>query len=240
MRLLLALAFVAGCAGEDPHPAAVYIAPFVGQTGVALDTPLFVRHGASEIPLDYHTQAPVRVVDLDQGGFVAGSVDFDGDDLSFTPDGGWAEGRRYAWTVDPMYGVAHGPLLGVNDNVDGTGAFTAGYDPTVLGAGLFQDGVCLLLSQPWDEKEFTVTANDVPVDDIEVQLIDRPTADDDTDWHSHFPGDVACLDGAVPVAAGSALRVYWGERGPWRVIVSAQHPDDLFAVLHRASARDSE
>jgi hypothetical protein len=240
MRLLLAITFLAGCGGGDSNPPPVYISPFVGQTDVALDTPLFVRHGASQIPPGYPTNEPVRVVDLDQGGFVPGEITVDGDDLSFAPDGGWAAGRRYAWTVDPMYGVPHGPLLGVNDNVDGTGAFTAGYDPTVLGAGLFQDTVCLLLSEPWDEQEFTVTANDVPIDDVSVELIDRPVADDDTDWHSHFPGDVACLDSAFPVAPGAALRVWWGDRGPWRVIVSAQHPDDLFAVLHRATSRDSE
>jgi hypothetical protein len=34
--------------------------------------------------------------------------------------------------------------------------------------------------------------------------------------------------------------VHWGDRGPWRFVVSAQHPDDLFAVLHRATSRTSE
>lgn len=240
MRPLLLLPFVAGCADVSVVPTPVYIAPFVGQTGVALDTPLFVRHGAADIPPDYATADPIRVVDLDQGGFVPGEITIDGDDVSFSPDGGWAQGRRYAWTVDPMLGVPHGPLLGVDDDIDGTGAFTAGYDPTVLGAGLFQESVCVLLSQPWDDAPLSLTANDVPIVDAEIEILDRPVAEEPDDWHSRFPGDVACFSTDLPITAGTALRVRWGDRGPWRFVVSAQHPDDLFAVLHRATSRTSE
>ena len=240
MRLVLVLTFLAACDRDPDLLVPVYISPFVGQTEVALDAPLFVRNGAATVPPDYATPEAIRVVDLDQGGFVPGDVAIDGDDLSFAPEGGWAEGRRYAWTVDPMLGVPHGPLLGTADGIDGTGAFTAGYDPTVLGAGVFVGDICLLLSEPWDGEAFVVTANDVAVDDVTVEVLDRPVATDEDDWHSKTPGDVACLNTASPIAEGTALRVWWGQRGPWRLVVSEQHPDDLFAVLHRANSRISE
>jgi hypothetical protein len=220
----LAMAQVVGCGADPEPPGPSYIAPFVGQTAVDVATPLLVRGAGAVLPPDYAMAEAIRVVALPGGGFIDGDVVSDGDDLTFVADGGWVDGQRYAWTVDPLIGVPHGPELGIADGVEGTGVFTAGDDPTVLDVGLTEDQACLLLSQDWDSAPLQISVNDVAFDEVDVDLIPRVPATSADDWRSQLAGDVICLNLPVPVSTGAAIRVTWGDHGPWRFVVSGLDP----------------
>lgn len=215
-----------------------FVSPLAGQTGVPLEMDLLVKGGAVEIPPDYPMGEVIRVVDLVDGGFVPGTLTMDGLDLRFAADDGWAEDRRYAWTVDPAAHVPHGPELPIPAHLVGTSAFGTGEGLDLLGSTLDLDGrACVVASRPTDEADpddLRVTVNDVALDDAALIKLDP------TEWTPGFAldevdpyVDVWCLETATPLEAGGALRVWWGDSGPWRMEIRDVPVGDLVIELSR-------
>lgn len=234
--LILALTTVACDGGGAPVQS--YIAPVAGQTGIPVDLALLVRNAAQEIPPDYPIDDAIRVVDLDQGGFVAGVVEIDGVDLLFTPDEAWAEGRRYAWTIDPVAHVPHGPELPLPENLVGTQAFGTSESVDVLASAIADDGQpCVVLSRPIPDMQtrgIRVTINDVEIEEARLVPLDPQ------EWNPNlerFPEDpyidVYCLDAPVEVEAGATIRTWLGEEGPWRHEIRDLPVEDVVIELQR-------
>jgi hypothetical protein len=235
-RSLWIAAFLAGCDDPTLNPQDSFVSPLAGQTGVPSDMELLVRGGAVEIPPDYAVGDVIRVVDLEDGGFVAGQVLMEGWDLRFVPEEPWADGRRYAWTVDPAGHVPHGPELPIPANLVGTSAFGTSEAIDLLGSTLDDDQrACLVASHPLEEAgEVRITANDVEVEDVTLEELRE------IEWVPGFARDpsdpyvqVWCVNSATPIAAGAVLRVWWGEQGPWSLTVREIPVEDLVIELHR-------
>lgn len=229
----------AGCAASD-DPVEHFVVPFDGQTAVALDAPLRVQAADLEVPPDYPVGELVSVVDLLDGGFVAGSLSNDAADLLFTPDRGWRQDRRYAWTVRVPDDVPHGPHFSAPEDVLVSSVFDTTDRVDVLAAGLTPSGTpCVILSEApaGDFVPDRVTLDDVDVEDA----VFSPYAFDEWDPSVDVPGlettaDVVCVQSSAEVVAGTRLRLWVDGSGPQLVEVQDRTPRALLVDLHRGGS----
>jgi hypothetical protein len=234
-----ALPTIGGCVGADEGDLATYAAPLHRQTGVPDGLARRVIGAAAEIPPDYPIGDVIRVVDLEGGGFVPGSVQRSGDaDLVFEPYEGWRADRRYAWTVAPPTSVPHGPELAFSADLVGTAVFDTSDRLDVLGAAFDAAGlqVCVVLSRPFEpaiEDVVRITANDVEIHAV-LYPLDADAWAPTFDLSDDDPGvDVACIDSEEPLEPGTSLRIWWNEEGPWRLDVGEDPSADLVDQMYR-------
>lgn len=223
LRYLVGLAFIAGCTQTSDFS----ISPMDGLTAVSPDEPLVAYGAAREIPPGYPLGDLITVVDLADGGYVDGEVMVEGTDLSFYPAQNWSGDRRYAWTVGEDEHVTHGPELPIPEESRGTAVFSRIGRPEALGAWSEDPDVCVLLSQPevaLNVRDLRLTVNDVAVESFnlhEVALgVDAPVTG-------------VCISATLPIGAGSTLRVWWGNEGPWRFNAEDTSSDALIQRLTR-------
>jgi len=235
--LVVALS-LAGCAGDDVAQERTWIAPLDGQSGIPLDMQLMVRTGELDLPPDYPIPNLIRVVDLRDGGEVPGRVEVGPERIRFIPDEGWVGDRRFAWTVDPVNPVPHGPELVFPEHLAGTAVFDTSSSLSVLGAALDDEGrACLVFSRRLtadDDAEVNIDADGVPVDEVVLEYLPEEAwspwvlAPDD-------PGlDVICLTTPETFEPGTVIRVWWGEpEVPWRAELQGIGVDELVVALRR-------
>jgi len=77
-----------------------FVSPFDGEDGVPVDAPLRLVGYARTLAPDTVPPDLLHVVSLGEGGFVKGSVTRDGEDLVFTPNGGWTSDGAYHWHIN--------------------------------------------------------------------------------------------------------------------------------------------
>lgn len=223
---ILAISAVLTVLAACPPTTSKGIFPFDGHTAVPSDQILIAYDGATEIPPGYPVSGLIRVVDLEDGGFIAGKVMIDGPDLTFIPDGPWPDGHRIAWTVGDDSHAPHGPELPVPSGLVGTAVFSTADAPEVVAVTAGDAGeACLVFSQAIDAPSADVR---VTVDDVAVE----PTSwTVDASWDVRPDGtDMWCL-GGVPVDGQSGVRTWIGERGPWRFEI--EDPQTAMDRLYR-------
>jgi hypothetical protein len=240
--LVLPVSLLAAQLSCTPINHQSFVSPADGQTAVPRDLDLLVNRGALEIPPDYPVGDLIAVVDLDDGGIVPGTVTRDGADLLFHPDEPWRANRRYAWTVGGDDHDPHGPELPVPAALQGTSSFYTSVDVELLAAGLDDDGqACVVLSRPvagLDRDHVRVTLNDVEVPDATVVVAPPESWDPGYELLGDDPAlDVVCVTTATPVDAGAEIRIWWGDRGPWRLTVQDAALSDVVAGLYRGVAQ---
>ena len=105
-----AAGLLVGCNGGDGDNYRAYIAPLDGQTAVATDLPLFVEIGDISMPPDLPIPEDfIRVVDLVDGGTVAGELVRDDTRVDFVPSVPWSEAGtrgvccRLSVTLGPQF-----------------------------------------------------------------------------------------------------------------------------------------
>jgi hypothetical protein len=229
-----------GCLAGEELPGETFVTPLDGQTAIPLDMDLIVQNGPAEVPPDYEIPPVIRVVDLEEGGFVTGDVTVQGDIVRFHPDNGWLGSHRYFWIFDPVEPVPHGPEIAFSDAEAGTAVFdTSVVRLDALGAGLDEDGrACIVLSRRVtvaDGGTIRVTANDVEIPEVIVEQLEPG---DWSDWPREPLDegvDVLCLDTVEPLDTGTVLRMWWGTNGPWRVELSEETVEDVIDTLRRVN-----
>jgi hypothetical protein len=231
MRRLGAILLTAWLVGGScDAPPTSWIDPFDGQTAVPTDAVLRAVAAGDDLPPDWPAPDPIRVVDLDAGGAVAGRVTRDGDDLVFTPLSAWEPDHRYAWTVDLPEGTPHGPELRNAPLVEGTAVFsTSAAALDVVGVAVADASLCVLFSRPPDSIELEGLAlwiNEVPVGLLGFEAV--PFVDL-VDEGGDAPVGAACGTPDQPVAAGAEARVRRGEADAVRFLVD----EDPSATLRR-------
>ncbi len=259
MRLLKSgacAAFLVLAACPPPTPTGdAYIAPLNGQSAISPEMDLVVHTWSVELPPEYPLPTLMRVVDLETGGLVAGDISKRGNTLRFTPTGGWRPNRRFAWTVNPIEDIPHGPETLVEGNLVGTAVFDTSDTLNILGATSSSPSeICLIMSRPLlneDGGDVRVTVNDVELDNDTTTFLLTTDAEYNTGFETD-PVDagvhVFCIteipqerDGeAITVTAGSVVRVWWGEGGPWRQEVQTISVADKLGELRRLGNADDE
>lgn len=233
VRALPSLLLLSACGRAEVE---VYIAPFDGQTQVALDTAPVVHGGAQEVPPDYPVGELVRVVDLDAGGFVPGHTVADGQDLRFVLDTGFTAGRRYGWVIDPMLGVPHGPDLTLPDGASGTAVFSTSDDVVPVAVANDDDLLCVFLSAPVGSispASARIEANDVFVEVTAATLLDAQDYAFDGLADADVGAGVACFQTVPLIGVGATVRVWWGAGDPIRLQVAGDPLPDVLATLYR-------
>jgi hypothetical protein len=229
-RALLALTLTA-CQGTEIDPTE-FVLPLDGQTAVPLESPLVARAPALDVPPDYPADALIRVVDLEDGGFVPGLLERDGALWLFTPTDGWRDDTRYAWTLDLPPDVTHGPEY--ETSIAGDAVFDTSSRLDALAAATGPAGeVCFVFSRPLEDGDLADPV--LVIDDTAFVGALTPLAGEQ--WRPELPDvigdlaiDVACTDGP---ATGIYARLWLDGTGPWLVEVQAAEPADVVASLLR-------
>ncbi len=242
MRPLLLAAALAGCVEIDPPPPErAYIAPLDGQTEVAGSARLLVRTGSFEVPPQYALPELVRVTDLEDGGAVEGTTEIASDTIVFTPLGGWAANRRYAWTIPALVSTAHGPSMDLPAHLVGTAAFDTSADLYMLGATWDPNEalLCLVFSRRLtadDTGVLRVTVDDEEIAETLVRLIPDEEWGKPYELYDEDDGiDVMCIDDGVDRAEALSVRVWWGDEGPWYADLLAGTAAEHVQRLRRAN-----
>lgn len=244
MHRVAVLALMLGACKPNPPPGATWIAPLDGQTDVGVDAALRVVVEQLQLPTDYPLPDDfLRVVDLDgDGTFLPGVVSLvevsgtEATEIRFTMDGGWQPAKRYAWSIGELPALDRAPEFNLPEAAYGEAVFGTTGDLDVLDVAVETSGrVCALLSRQIAEAGGPVTAtlDDAPVElgaiDLQPEsafLDGEPIAEDGV--------TVACF-GDLEVTAGSSLRLWWGDAGPWRVTLDDRTIRDV--ILARRSPR---
>lgn len=228
LTIPLALAALTAC----PPTSSKGIFPFDGHTAVGARQSLVAYDGATEIPPGYPLPRLITVVDLEDGGFIAGQVVADGLDLTFVPDEPWPAGHRIAWTVGDDKHAPHGPELPVPAALAGTAVFSTADAPEVVAVTTGDNSeACLVFSQAIDPAAAGVR---ISVDDASVE---PASWSQDTSWDSHPDGtDMWCAVG-VQVAPQAGVRAWIGDRGPWRY--NLEDPQAAMDRLYRSFAQEA-
>lgn len=230
-RSLLFL-LLSGC--QALPPATVWVAPLAGQTGIPSGMPLVVHTGPLDVPPDYALPDLVRVVDLADGGFVAGRVAVEAEAVRFIPDGGWAADRDYAWVFDAVEGLPHGPSLNLPEFGEEPPRFSTAQRLDFLASVRDDEGrICLITSRPVlpdDEGAWSVAADGV---DVAVRYVEwEPEVEPEMELESMDPGvDALCLVPDAPVDAGAELALTWATQPPIRLPLLDATLSDAAAAL---------
>lgn len=225
LRLPLLLALSA-CVAPYGDPAPAHIAPLDGQTAVAGTVPLRAETGGLDLPPDVPVPSEtIRVVDLDGGGLVAGEVVRDQHTLRFEPKRPWVAGHTYVWTVSDGPDDTRQLGLDLPEAILGDARFRAGDGDAVLDA-VYSDrtgDLCLVLSRTVDgAPDLALTVNDQPVEPTWHLRAEDGIAQLENTLHRDDPGvSLACTTDLPTVEAGTRVRAWWGESGPWSFVVAA-------------------
>jgi len=243
LRRVALAALLVACA-PDPGPAASWVEPMDGATGWLDAAPLRVVTPTLDVPPDYELEPSLRVVDLADGGYVAGTFAAEADGASFTPDEPWQPNRRYAWTLDVPSSLPHGPEWSVPEVLPGTAVFDTDPAIEVLGASTDDGGrVCVVLSAmaPAETVDVEWTLNDMgpPVPDTLTVLPVDEWAGEMLEWGLHPAIDVACLS-LVFVSPGDRFRFWVGDSGPYLAEISEEPLGELVAARYRFATPDDD
>ena len=233
---------LASCPGGGEQSTRAFIAPLHGQSDVPVAMELMLRTGGVSWPPNYPIpEGFIRVVDLQEGGLVNGIIYRSGDDILFKPSQPWEPNRRYSWTVDMVNSEPHGPEFYFPENLMGTAAFDTSNDLALLGASYeaTEDQICMVFSRPLtanDAGELVISVDDVLIDDAVLELLT------DEDWGKPYdllPDDggigIMCLQTEVDVEVDDALRVWWGNDGPWHVRLRDSDIEQVVIDLRRGN-----
>lgn len=241
MRTLPLFIALTGCASGDFEQRA-FVAPLDGQSAVPVDMPLLVRAGNLDLPPDYPLPDNfVRVVDLIDGGLVAGLVERNGGDVIFRPESDWKPDHRYAWTLDDVLAVPHSAEFSLPDHLLGTGVFDTSASLFLLDAAKHpeENAVCLVFSRPVDETDASgirITVDDAPVDDLTLWPIDPDAWNQPHDLlDGDTGGDVMCMTTDVELAEGAVIRMWWSDAGPWNATIKPEAVEQIMARLRRGN-----
>lgn len=237
----LALAVLAACAEDAPVES--YVTPALGQTGVNRTAPLVVRAAELDVPPDYPTTELVRVIDLFDGGFVAGEVRVTETTITFEPASAWSANRRYLWIVAPPDAVPHGPELPLPEELAGENPFETDSRLNPLAVGRDDnDRLCFVMSRPVDpERDLGVPTVFVGDEELPVELPLQPL--DDEAWRPDLPLaeddaglGVGCIGGSAGTALpNDAVRFQWSSRRSWLFELSDRSLTQLALDQHRGS-----
>lgn len=234
-RILLPLLLVA-CRPEAQTGDA-WISPVDGKTDLPLDAPLRVHVGGLQLPPDYPVgQDFIRVVDVEEGGFVPGRVVIDRDVVTFFPDAYWQPGRHYVWSIGEMPRLDRAPEHEFPESLYGEAVFATTHDIEVLDLTIHGGGlVCAVLSRHLDAitDRVTATLDDHPIDVGQVML------HGEAQWIEDAPPEllehgvtVACFPD-LPADAGASLRVWWGPRPPFQSRLESRDVRELLFERRR-------
>jgi hypothetical protein len=226
--LLLALG---SCSVEE---LARFVTPWDGQAAVPLDEPLVVRLPELDFPPDEPVPTDlVQVVDLEDGGFVAGTLTRAGRDVVFRPDAPWSPERAYAWTVARPVARARQPVFEVADEVLGEAIFTTAPIVALLDAALDDGRLCLLFGTAPDPLlDLTVGDEVHPAVGWESWDLGSDLFDGLDEAH---PATAACLSQEVAAEVGQAVRFTDADGASSQVIVRSDSLVDALAQRHRWS-----
>ncbi|MFT7521894.1 MAG: hypothetical protein ACI9MC_004046 [Kiritimatiellia bacterium] len=250
MRTVPVLILLAACtSGSDAPQGDRYIAPLDGQTAVPTDARLIVVAEDMSLPPDYPLLELFRVVDMDEGGRVEGSVKRFTDFFEFIPNSQWDADRRYGWVIDVPPPVPHGPHLTFPDILGEPSTFETSSRINVLGGSVdLDDRVCVVMSRllrAADKGDWRLSLNDEHIDDVVGSLLPRGEWGPDLDFVANDQGvDVMCLDfpqddtdqsptSPSPVVAGDHVRLWWGDEGPWLIELQDGPVIDVVTQLRR-------
>ncbi len=235
-RLVLMSLLASACV-ERAEPV-TWTAPMDGRTALPLDAPLVLAGATLGFPAEYPAPALIRVIDLEDGGEVPGTLDADGDRLHFVPNAPWRPDRRYVWTVDAPGAVPHGPEVDLPTRLLGAAVFdTSDRLRAVDAARGPDDRSCFVLSRTLDDATplpAHVTLNDVALPVTHLLPLPREAWVVGVADQVPIEVDVACLPPTQIVFEGALLRVALDDEGPW--LVTQRETSVLEATLHRHRA----
>ena len=205
---MLLISVFAACATDDPGVG--FVSPFDGQTDWPHEAPLQLRLTGDSLPEGYPTpQDLVRVVDLDDGGFVPGSLSHDGVDLWFYPDQPFAADHDFVAHIDPASLDNREPELDGMVGLDGETVFSTASRLDALDAVVDAAGVlCVLWSRAPADGEFVSVA----VDGVAVVVGAPRPADVPGIDPTQGQGQRAQCTQGTSVAEGAGVRVQVGVR----------------------------
>ena len=223
-----AISLLGACDPPDDDAGLGFIAPLDGQSNVATNADLLVRTGGLDVPEKYALpQNFIQVVNLSDGGFVAGEVVRDGDDILFLPAKAWQPDTRYVWSLSQIPQLPRAPEIRIPEHLTGEAVFDTAPVLEVLDIVLEEvDDLampCALFSREITAPNalVTVTIDGVLVDDVHFEVYAEG------DWNKGYKGalnkndpgvSIVCFD--VPdIVGGESFRVWWNESGPWQAIL---------------------
>lgn len=242
-RNIIAIAcLLSACNGPAGRQADGFIGPMDGQTHVAKDQALLVSTGGLDLPEKYAIpQSFIRVVNLADGGFVAGDVVREGDDILFLPTKAWKANTRYAWSTNQIPALPRSPEYQFPKALIGEAVFDTSSGMDVLDMMLDDtrddlEQPCALLSRA------IVAPNALVVLTVNGELLEDVNYDiyDEEEWGEAFDADyapsvsVVCFD--VDVSAGDSLRLWWNESGPWVATMEPGHIETALRNRHRGGS----
>ena len=216
--------------------------PADGQTAYPLDLPIAVRGAIARYPEGHPVPDVVQVIDLDVGDAVAGTSEWFGDELIFTPDEPWREDADYLWTLRDPLDESRQPEFEIDPILQGEALFSTGVGLEVLNAGWAATGeICILTSRPL-EAAFVGPELDsvrITIDDEEIELIERRVVSAEELGEDAY---IAGLDGglggicAQPTSRSGAtqVRIFLRNRAWLRDMFFAE-PSELAAAARRGS-----
>jgi hypothetical protein len=176
----LLLAAMVGCSGPMESGERL-VAPFDGEDAVPVDAPLRLIGYARTLAPDTVPPDLLQVVSLGEGGFVKGDMSRDGDDLVFTPDGGWTSGSAYHWHINESGSPPRSVAWGLGSDSAGDLSFTSREGARPIELVRTDTGLCVVYSARLDGApmlELTVDGDPVAakwlvVDEEEVSPLSR-------------------------------------------------------------------
>jgi hypothetical protein len=148
-RLSLLLLIACNPSADGPFR----LAPADGQSDVAAFAELRVQ-GDFRFPDDQPLPEVMAVVDLEDGGLVAGRTRVEPDGLVFVPDGPWPPDRSFAWSIRPAPDEVRRPSLAIPSAIQGTTVFHTDNRLEPLAATVpATEELCLVVSRPYAESE---------------------------------------------------------------------------------------
>jgi hypothetical protein len=242
-RNFIAIAcLLSACDGSTVRQTGGFIGPMDGQTHVSKDQALLVSTGGLDLPAKYAIpQSFIRVVNLVDGGFVAGDVVREGDDILFLPERSWKANTRYAWSTNQIPALPRSPEYQFPKALIGEAVFDTSSTMDVLDVVLddTRDEVgqpCALLSREIVAPNALVvlTLNGELLDDVDYDIYDEG------EWGASFDADyapsvsVVCFD--IVVSPGDSLRLWWNESGPWVTTIERGQIESALRARHRGGS----
>jgi len=214
-----------------------------GQTDVPTNQPLLVSTGGLDLPEKYVIpQSFIQVVDLSGGGFVAGDVVREGDDVLFLPTQPWKKDTRYAWSTSQIPTMPRTPEYQFPEALIGEAVFDTSPDLDVLDVMLDDslddtEQLCALLSREIVAPNALValTIDGELVEDVAYEIYGEDVWGPPFDTQQAPTVSVVCFED-LPVTSGDSLRLWWNEAGPWQARVEAGRIQDALRTRHRGGS----
>ena len=230
MRTIAPVLLLAACATVETEVG--FVSPFDGQTDWPPEAALQIHLPEPALPKGQPTpQDLVRVVDLDQGGFVVGELVHDGNDLWFFPDEPFIAGHRFAWQIDVASIQAREPELHIPASIGGEGVFATHPQVDVLDVVHPGSGeLCVLFSRtPRASDQILVAVDGVPTDMSEAREVTVPGIEP-----AAGQGQAERCTIATDFAEGASVRVQVGSR-VFQLDAVSDGPEERFAGRYRVT-----